>query len=110
MRYARWYDKDEDLRNLMLLLEHLPLNLQVEIAHDIVQVIIELNPENADEYLNKLSENIPKSYKRWYDKDFSVHGAIELIRTLGEEERSRLIANLSGSLVQILAMVKRAGK
>lgn len=110
MQYTRWYDKDEDLRNLMLLMERLPSNLQVEIAHDIIQVIIELNPTNADSYLNSLSKNVPNSYKRWYDKDFSVHGAIELIRTLDEETRSHLISHLSGSLVQILAMVKRTNK
>lgn len=103
MKYVRWYDSDPNLSHLMKFLETLNEEIREEIAHDLIQIILsELNTDK-DTDLTQLGELKITNYKRWYDKNISLHSAIEIIRNLNQEHRDEIVESIMESVVQILA-------
>ncbi|MBS4759213.1 MAG: hypothetical protein KHX03_00760 [Clostridium sp.] len=102
MKYVRWYDKDPDLSNLMTFLEGLNEDVREEIAQDLIQIIMSELNTNKDGEISLLADNKIIEYKRWYDKNVSLHSAIEIIKNLGTEERKEIISLIMESIVQIL--------
>ena len=94
-KYVRWYDKDEYLGAFMVLLEHLPREVQIEIAEDMLLNISNLLDLNLDDFINSLSDNNPISYKRWYDYSPELHSAIESMKNLPKEKNAELISMIS---------------
>lgn len=102
MKYVRWYDKDPDLSNLMTFLEGLNEDVREEIAQDLIQIIMSELNTNKDGEISLLADNKIIEYKRWYDKNVSLHSAIEIIKNLGTKERKEIISLIMESIVQIL--------
>lgn len=102
MNYVRWYDKDPDLSHLMKFMESLNDEIRDEIAQDLIQIILGELETNQDSELSLLSENNKGGYKRWYDKNLSLHSAIEIIKNLGDEQRDEILSLIMESIVQIL--------
>ena len=102
-KYVRWYDKDSDLSHLMAFLENLEEDLRDEIAQDLIQIILGELETNKDGEIFQLGENKITEYKRWYDKNLSLHSAVEIIKNLDDEQRKEIISLLMESIVQILA-------
>lgn len=102
MKYVRWYDKDPDLSRLMAFLESLNEQVREEIAQDLIQIILSELETNKDGELSQLADNKITEYKRWYDKNLSLHSAIEIIKNLDEEQRKEIISLIMESIVQIL--------
>lgn len=102
MKYVRWYDKDPDLSRLMAFLESLNEDVREEIAQDLIQIILGELETNKDGEISLLADNKITEYKRWYDKNLSLHSAIEIIKNLGDEQRREIISLIMESIVQIL--------
>lgn len=102
MKYVRWYDKDPDLSSLMSFLESLNEDVRDEIAQDLIQIILSEIKTNTDGEISHLNENRITEYKRWYDKNLSLHSAIEIIKNLNDEQRQEIISLIMESIVQIL--------
>lgn len=102
MKYVRWYDKDPDLSRLMAFLESLNEQVREEIAQDLIQIILSELETNKDGEISQLADNKITEYKRWYDKNLSLHSAIEIIKNLGDEQRKEIISLIMESIVQIL--------
>ena len=102
MKYTRWYDKDEDLSAFMKLLEGLNEEIRDEIAHDMIQIILHEMETNKDNEILQLTEMNITEYKRWYDKNLSLHSAIEIIRNFDSNQRKHIISSIMESVVQIL--------
>lgn len=102
MKYVRWYDKDPDLSSLMSFLESLNEEIRDEVAQDLIQIILSEVEANPDGEISHLNENKITEYKRWYDKNISLHSAIEIIKNLGDEQRKEIISLIMESIVQIL--------
>lgn len=102
MNYVRWYDKDPDLSHLMKFMEGLTDEVREEIAQDLIQIILNELKTNQDGEISLLSDNKITEYKRWYDKNLSLHSAIEIIKNLDDEQRKEIIMLLMESIVQIL--------
>ena len=102
MKYVRWYDKDPDLSNLMTFLEGLSDEVREEVAQDLIQIIMSELNTNKDGEISILADNKITEYKRWYDKNLSLHSAIEIIKNLGDKERREIISLIMESIVQIL--------
>ena len=102
MKYVRWYDKDPDLSSLMSFMESLDEELRDEVALDLIQIILSEIEANTDGELSHLNDNKITEYKRWYDKNLSLHSAIEIIKNLNEEQRKQIISLIMESIVQIL--------
>ncbi len=103
MNYVRWYDKDPDLSRLMAFIENLSEDIRDEIAQDLIQIILSEIKTNKDGEISQLSDNKIVEYRRWYDKNISLHSAIEIIKNLDSEQRKEIISLLMESIVQILA-------
>ena len=102
MKYVRWYDKDPDLSSLMSFLESLNEDVRDEIAQDLIQIILSEIKANTDGEISHLNENKITEYKRWYDKNLSLHSAVEIIKNLNDEQRKEIISLIMESIVQIL--------
>ena len=103
MQYVRWYDSDPDLSHLMKFIETLNEDIRDEIARDLIQIILAELETNKDSDLSQLSELKITNYKRWHDKNISLHSAIEIIKNLAPNHREEIIASIMESVVQILA-------
>ena len=102
MKYVRWYDKDPDLSSLMSFMESLDEEVRDEVAQDLIQIILSEIEANTDGELSHLNDNKITEDKRWYDKNLSLHSAIEIIKNLNEEQRKQIISLIMESIVQIL--------
>lgn len=102
MNEVRWYDKDPDLSHLMSFLEGLDEKIRDDIAQDLIQIILNELHTNQDCEISLLCENNVAVYKRWYDKNLSLHSAFEIIKNMGNIERKTIISLLTESIVQIL--------
>ncbi len=94
-KYTRWYDKDEYLGAFMMLLEHLPHDVQIEIANDMILNISQIIDVNPDDFINTLSKDSPTVFKRWYDCSPELHSAIESMKNLSKEKVAELISMIS---------------
>lgn len=102
MNYVRWYDKDPDLSHLMSFLEGLNDEVRDEIAQDMIQILMGEICTNSDGKISDLSAVTITEYKRWYDRNISLHSAVEMIKNLDDEDRKEIISRLMESIVQIL--------
>ena len=102
MNYVRWYDKDPDLSSLMAFLESLNDEVRDEVAQDLIQIILSELKTNTDGEISLLNENKITEYKRWYDKNISLHSAVEIIKNLDDAQRKEIISLIMESIVQIL--------
>ena len=103
--YNRWYDKYSDLKHLLLLLETVDeRNIEV-IAQDFLQIILSQYKEQFDIVIDRLNNNPPPRYNRWYDRDYNLHTCIEFIKTLEDNEKSELINAFIMSLLSFITNV-----
>ena len=94
-KFARWYDKYPDLKSLLDLMENMDDYLAELIAQDFLQIIIDRYKDKFDSVIKNLSDNAPPRYKRWYDKNYTLHTCVEFIRTIEDElEKKELINTL----------------
>ncbi len=103
MDYVRWYDKDPDLSHLMKFLEGLNEEVRDEIAQDLIQIILGELETNKDSELSQLSTMKIGDYRRWYDKNLTLHSAVEIIKNLDNDQREQILSLIMESIVQILA-------
>jgi len=98
-RFTRWYEKNEYLKAFMSLMEDLPIEIQCEIAVDMIIKASNLIDRDYTKMIKEVAQFNPKNYKRWYDKNPNIHLAIEALRDLEEEQRESLIADFSQKII-----------
>ena len=98
-RFVRWYEKDEYLKAFMSLLQGLTIELQCEIAIDIIVKASSMIDRDYEKIVNEVAHYDPKDYKRWYDKNPNIHLAIESLRDLSDEQRSEIINEFTYKIV-----------
>jgi len=86
----RWYEKDNYTRAFMNLFEDLPLERQCEIATEIIIKASSMIDRDYEKMIQEVSEYNPKEYKRWYDKNPSIHLAVESLRDLDDKQKEQL--------------------
>jgi hypothetical protein len=101
--YRRWYDKDPILSKAMKILETSEDNIQIQIAINLVKVIIEHNIINnsynsVDDIISAVElGKVDKRRTRWYDIDTTLRTAIHMLESCPEDTRvsvSRDIAKI----------------
>ena len=102
MDYIRWYDKDPYFRHFMTFMQGLNDELRDEIAQDLIQILMGEISADSDGEISVLGESKLTNYKRWYDKDITLHSAVEIIKNLDQSKRKEILENLRESIVQIL--------
>ena len=93
--FQRWYEKDEYLKAFMNLMQDLPIDIQCEIAVDIIIKASSMIDRDYSKIIAEVSNYNPKDFKRWYDKNPNVHVAIESLRDLNEEQRDEIVKEFS---------------
>ena len=101
-KFARWYDKYENLSLLFQFIESLDKRKRKIVATEILQIIFcELNID-ADEKVKELTFLEHNHDKRWYDTDIDVQSSIELLKNLSEKERNELLNRIIETLRQFI--------
>lgn len=95
----RWYQKDEYLSAFMNLLENLPLDNQCEIAVDIIIETSTMTERDYSKTLNDIGDFNPKDFKRWYDKNPTLHAAVESLRELSIVQRELVIKKYTDEIL-----------
>ena len=103
--YNRWYDKYQNLKQLLTLLESVDKEYTDLIAQDFIQIIVAQYKDKFDEVIKQLNDNPPPRYSRWYDKNYDLHTCIEFIKTLDDDEKNQLINTLIVSLYSYITNV-----
>ena len=86
-RNLRWYEKEENLKAFMSLLEDLSIEKQCEIAIDMIIKASNYTDKDYSKVIDEISSFNPSEYKRWYDVNPNIHVAIETLRDLNEQDR-----------------------
>lgn len=91
MEKIRWYDKNPDLKEIFEFIKQLDKQVQNEIAHDILQILMNDITLNLDEKLNKISTDYNYECKRWYDENIDLFSSFEIIKELPEFQKRDVI-------------------
>ena len=94
-RFTRWYEKNEYLKAFMSLMQDLPIEIQCELAIDIIIKASNMIDRDYTNIIKEVASYNPKNYKRWYDKNPNIHLAIESLRDLTEEQREQIVNEFS---------------
>ena len=97
--FVRWYEKDEYLKAFMNLMQDLPMEIQCEIATDIILKASDMIDRDYSKLIAEVSNFNPKDFKRWYDKNPNVHIAIEALRDLTPEQRDEIVKEFSSKIL-----------
>ncbi len=97
--FTRWYEKDEYLKAFMNLMQDLPIEIQCEIAVDIIIKASDMIDRDYTKIISEVSSYNPKNFKRWYDKNPNVHLAIESLRDLTSEQRDEIVREFSDKIL-----------
>lgn len=104
MQNVRWYDKDENMKLLINMMEKLPYDAQENIATEIIQLLMQKDIQ-ADEFIKNL-EYVPSRH-RWYDRSENVHSAVKMLKNLTVEQRKDVFSEIFTSVFEIIQQYKK---
>ena len=99
MAYIRWYDKDEQLKHIMELLEKSSPEVKISVALDILQMLFNKNLAHSDNLIDDINEKYVPVRQRWYDESETLHSAVEMLRLISEEDRNDIYQEIMQSLL-----------
>jgi len=94
MEYARWYDKNPELKEAFEFIEKLDISVQEQIAQDLIQILMNDFGLNLDAEINRIAQGYTYECKRWYDKNVDFFTSFEIIRTLPEEMQNEVVKRI----------------
>lgn len=103
----RWYDKDPQLKTIMKFLEKAPEDIKVDVAMDLMQLIIQEDYTDPEGLIEFAKSNYIGNAERWYDADDVVHTAIEMLKLVKEHDRQLIIKEIAET---IMFFVAQSGK
>lgn len=104
-KIRRWYDKDPILSRSMETLEHSDDATQIQVALNIIKIIIEHNIEyseysGVEEIINAVDEGlVNQGHNRWYDIDKTLRVAINMLENSEENVQSEVAVNMAKMVV-----------
>lgn len=90
-KFRRWYEKNEYLHAFMNLMRDLPIDIQCEIAIDMIMKASEMIDRDYTKIIQDVADFNPHDYKRWYDKNPNIHLAIESLRDLDDNQKEEIV-------------------
>ncbi len=97
----RWYDKDPILSKAMKILETSDDKFQIQIAINLIKVIIEHNIENStylsvDDIMMAVEEGrCGKGNARWYDIDNTLRTAIQMLENCSQDTQEKIARDIA---------------
>lgn len=101
MNYRRWYDRDPVLSKAMRILETSDDKFQIQVALNLIKVIIEHNIESdefktVEDILSAVNEGrCEKGNERWYDIDLTIKTAVQMLENCNEETQSKIARSIA---------------
>ena len=100
MNYKRWYDKNEILKQIMETLEKADSVMRNDIADDIIQLIID-KQYDIDNFIQVINSKSPSKRNRWYDEDETMHSAVEMLKSVDENEKKELFKEILTTILDL---------
>ncbi|OGH95798.1 MAG: hypothetical protein A2039_07245 [Candidatus Melainabacteria bacterium GWA2_34_9] len=101
MNYRRWYDRDPILSKAMRILETSDDKFQIQVALNLIKVIIEHNIETntfntVEDILTAVQEGrCEKGNERWYDIDLTLKTSVQMLENCSEEMQSKIARSIA---------------
>lgn len=101
----RWYDKDPVLSRSMGILEHSDDKTQIQVALNIIKIIIEHNIayseySEVEDIINAVDEGlVNQGHSRWYDIDKTLRVAINMLENSEQEVQSEVAVQMAKMVV-----------
>lgn len=101
----RWYDKDPVLSRSMRTLEHSDDKTQIQVALNIIKIIIEHNIayseySGVEEIIDAVDEGlVNQGRSRWYDIDKTLRAAITMLENSDHEVQSEVAKQMAKMVV-----------
>ena len=108
--YSRWYDKDPVLSMSMRTLANSDDASQIQVALNLIKVIIEHNInsnefKNVEDIMNAVEDGvIQKGVNRWYDLDKTVRTAIQMLEKCSPETRQKVALDMAQIVIENIVM------
>ncbi|MEI7474084.1 MAG: hypothetical protein WCK67_04835 [bacterium] len=99
MKNQRWYEENSQLKIIMETLSSLSEEVQVAVANDVIQMILEHKSNYTDEFIEKIHLIHYPVGRRWYDKNETVLAAIEMIKHIEKEKQQDLLLEILYSIL-----------
>jgi len=109
MQFTRWYDKDNNLKFIINVLEKMDEETRKLFASDIIQILLSDKYPNTDELIEQINGNYNLSRNRWYDNDDLVHSAVEMLKYANTVEKKELLKEFLYSIVNNNEIFKITG-
>lgn len=100
----RWYEQNPDLNEVVNFIQSLDFDDRVVVAKYLLQILISECNINIDEELSKISTH-DYSYNRWYDDNFDLSTAFELLKNLSKVEQDFVVSRFLSEIV--MSFVKK---
>ncbi len=110
--YSRWYDNDPVLSMSMRTLANSDDASQIQVALNLIKVIIEHNIKNnefknVEDIMNAVEEGvIQKGINRWYDLDKTVRTAIQMLEKCPPETRQKVALEMAQIVIENIVLDK----
>ena len=104
--FSRWYDKDPVLSMSMRTLSTSNDAKQIEVALNLIKVIIEHNIqdnryENVEDIMAAVEDGrIQKGHSRWYDIDSTVRTAIQMLEKCPPETKKKVALDMAQIVIE----------
>ena len=101
MNYRRWYDRDPILYKAMRILETSDDKFQIQVALNLIKIIIEHNIESnefktVEDILVAVEEGrCEKGNERWYDIDLTIKTAVQMLENCSEDTQCKIARNIA---------------
>ncbi len=110
--YSRWYDKDPVLSMSMRTLANSNDACQIQVALNLIKVIIEHNInsnefKNVEDIMNAVEDGvIQKGVNRWYDLNKTVRTAIQMLEKCSPETRQKVALDMAQIVIEAIVVDK----
>lgn len=91
MQSIRWYDKNPLLKEVFEFIQKLDTHAQIEIAKDILQILMSDSNIDIDKALNEINQERPKNCNRWYDSNIDLHSSFAILKKLPDGYRKIIL-------------------
>ncbi len=104
--FSRWYDKDPVLSMSMRTLSTSNDAKQIEVALNLIKVIIEHNIqdnkyENVEDIMSAVEDGrIQRGHSRWYDIDSTVRTAIQMLEKCAPETKKKVALDMAQIVIE----------
>ncbi len=104
--FSRWYDKDPVLSMSMRTLSTSTDTKQIEVALNLIKVIIEHNIqdnkyENVEDIMSAVEDGrIQRGHSRWYDIDSTVRTAIQMLEKCSPDTKKKVALDMAQIVIE----------